>query len=52
MMHKSTKVVALIVFALTGATLLLGGCNTIAGAGKDVSETGKAVERSADKHAP
>lgn len=51
-MHKNTKVLALILFALTGATLLLGGCNTIAGAGKDVSNTGKAIEKSAEKHAP
>jgi predicted small secreted protein len=51
-MRHSTKVLALILFALTGATLLLGGCNTIAGAGKDVSNTGTAIEKSAEKHAP
>lgn len=51
-MRKSTKMMALIVFALSGATLLLSGCHTIAGAGEDVSNTGKAIEKSADKHAP
>lgn len=51
-MRKSTKVLALILFSLTGATLLLSGCHTIAGAGEDVAKTGKAIEKSADKHAP
>jgi predicted small secreted protein len=33
---------------LTAATALLGGCNTTAGFGQDVSATGHAVTNSAD----
>lgn len=51
-MHKTTKLLALILFALLGATLVLSGCHTIAGAGEDVSHAGHAIEKSADKHAP
>lgn len=51
-MHKGTKLLALVIFALAGATLVLGGCHTIAGAGEDVSKTGKVIEKSAEKHAP
>lgn len=51
-MRKSTKLAALALFALAGATLLLSGCNTIAGAGEDVSQAGHAIEKTADKHAP
>lgn len=31
------------------ATLLLAGCNTVAGAGKDLSIAGKAMEQSSNK---
>ncbi len=51
-MGKRMKVMALISVALASATLVLGGCNTVAGAGKDVSHVGKAVEKSAERHAP
>jgi entericidin B len=51
MCKKSTKM-ALILLLLSGAVLLLGACNTIAGAGEDVSHAGQAVQKSADKHAP
>jgi predicted small secreted protein len=51
-MRKSARLLALILFALSGATLLLSGCHTIAGVGQDVSNAGSAVEKSADKHAP
>lgn len=34
---------------LIGAVLSLAACNTTAGAGKDVSATGKAVTNSAEK---
>jgi predicted small secreted protein len=33
----------------TGA-LLLAGCNTISGVGKDVSSVGSTVSKTADKH--
>lgn len=32
--------------------LVTAGCNTVAGAGKDVSAGGQAVERAADKAKP
>jgi predicted small secreted protein len=51
-MYKGTRLLALIVFALAGAALVLGGCHTIAGAGEDVSKTGKVIEKSAERHAP
>jgi predicted small secreted protein len=35
--------------SLLGAMLLLSGCNTVEGAGKDVKATGQAVEKAADK---
>jgi entericidin B len=34
---------------LAGTMTVLGGCNTTAGLGQDVSATGKAVTNSADK---
>jgi predicted small secreted protein len=51
-MCKKTTMLALILFMISGAALLLGACHTIAGAGEDVSHAGQAVERTADKHAP
>lgn len=51
-MYKGTRLLALIIFALAGATLLLAGCHTISGAGEDISHTGKVIEKSADKHTP
>jgi entericidin A len=35
--------------AVTLSTLVLMGCNTVAGMGKDVSKAGDAIERTADK---
>jgi predicted small secreted protein len=35
--------------ALAGMVLLVAGCNTIEGAGKDVKATGSAIERAADR---
>ncbi len=35
-------------FTLIAGTLLLAACNTVAGAGKDVSSAGKAVTNAAD----
>jgi predicted small secreted protein len=37
------------VFIVAGTMTVLGGCNTTAGLGQDVSATGKAVTNSADK---
>ena len=38
---------AILLLALLGATLL-GGCNTIEGAGKDIEEAGEEVQEAAD----
>ena len=51
-MFKNTKMIALSLLALVAATPLLGACHTTAGAGEDISQAGKAIENSADKHAP
>jgi predicted small secreted protein len=37
------------VCVLGGSMIALGGCNTTAGLGEDVSATGKAVTKGADK---
>ncbi|MGA9017202.1 MAG: entericidin A/B family lipoprotein [Acetobacteraceae bacterium] len=39
----------LAMLVLSGSVITLGGCNTTAGLGQDVSATGKAVTNSADK---
>lgn len=40
---------AVTVFTLAGAATLLSACNTMAGAGEDISATGRAVTGGADK---
>jgi predicted small secreted protein len=42
----------LTLLALMGVAPLLTACNTTAGAGQDISNTGKAIENSAIKHSP
>ena len=42
-----------LMIALFGASvLMLTGCNTVSGAGKDVKATGAAVEKAAEKAKP
>jgi predicted small secreted protein len=36
------------IVAMVAATLILTGCNTVKGVGRDVKSAGKAVERAAD----
>ena len=36
--------------SLAAAALLLAGCNTISGMGRDVSSVGDTVAKTADKH--
>ncbi len=43
---------ALTLFILLGAVPLLGACQTTAGAGEDISNTGHAITNSAERHAP
>ena len=50
MYKKLTTALALL--SLTAAAPLLSACHTTAGAGQDISATGKAIEKSADKHTP
>lgn len=38
----------LLILTITGAALLLGACNTMSGAGKDVSAVGRAVTHTAN----
>jgi entericidin B len=40
----------LIVLLLIAGTAALAGCNTMAGAGQDISKGGNAITNSADKH--
>ena len=51
-MCKRTTAIILTLLALFSAAPLLGACHTTAGAGEDISSAGRAIERSADKHAP
>ena len=50
-MTKKTTMLALALLALLSAPLL-GACHTMSGAGKDISKTGEALEKSADKNMP
>jgi len=43
-MHK------VIGLTIAAAALLLAGCNTISGVGRDVSSVGSTVSKTADKH--
>ena len=38
------------ILSLIAATLLLAGCNTVEGVGKDIKKGGEAIEKAADKH--
>jgi predicted small secreted protein len=48
-MRKTVAKAFLAVFILTGAATALSACNTTAGAGKDISNTGKAITNEAEK---
>jgi len=45
-------IAAMTLLSLVAAAPLLSACHTTAGAGQDISATGKAIEKSADKHTP
>ena len=49
-MIKKTFVSLLVTLFFAGAIVTLTGCNTIAGAGKDVEQGGKAVKDEANEH--
>lgn len=42
----------LAILAMLGSSVLLSACNTVAGAGQDVSATGQAVSNGAQKLKP
>ncbi len=50
-MRKTFGLVMALV-ALIGLAPMLGACNTTAGAGRDISNTGKAITNSAVQHTP
>lgn len=47
-MYKKTIMFALTLLALLGTAPALTACNTVEGAGHDISNTGDAIQRSAD----
>ena len=49
-MYKKPMIFALTLLALLGAAPALTACHTTAGAGKDISNAGQAIERSAKEH--
>lgn len=44
--------IALVLLLMIGVAPLLGGCQTTAGAGRDISSAGHALTSSAVKHTP
>ena len=48
-MRRGVFSALLSISVLAGTAVVLGGCNTTAGLGQDVSATGKAVTNSAEK---
>jgi len=51
-MKKHIKSVAAALTMLFAIAPLLGACHTTAGAGEDISKTGQAIEKSAQKNTP
>ena len=49
---RKLSVIALPLLAMLAAVPWLASCNTTAGAGRDISNTGQAIENSAEKHSP
>ncbi len=51
-MSKEPGTLSLTMVALVFLAAVLSACHTTAGAGEDISKTGQAIEKSAEKHAP
>lgn len=49
-MIRTTFVTLLATLFLIGTVATLSGCNTVAGAGKDIEQGGKAVKDEANEH--
>ena len=52
LMPRNQRTFAAAVLALLAAVPLLGACHTTAGAGQDISATGRTIEHAADKATP
>jgi predicted small secreted protein len=51
-MYKRGVSAGLSLFAIIGVMALLSACHTTAGAGRDISQTGKAITNSANNNTP
>lgn len=51
-MIKSKTMATLALFGMIALMSALSACHTTAGAGEDISDGGKAIEHSAEKHTP
>lgn len=49
---RNNKLLIATVLVLMGSAPLLSACNTTAGAGQDISNTGNAIEKAAKKNTP
>jgi entericidin B len=49
-MKKIIFIPLLALLVLAGSTLVLTGCNTVAGAGKDIEKGGQAIKDEANEH--
>lgn len=49
---QKKSIIGLTMLLLLATAPLLSACHTTAGAGEDISATGKAIQNSADKHTP
>lgn len=50
--QTQTTTSAILLIAVLGSLTLPGVCGAMAGVGSDISKGGKAIENSANKHAP
>ena len=51
-LYRGLNMKTLLIALLGAGVVLVAGCNTVEGAGKDVKATGAAVERAAEKAKP
>jgi len=47
-MYMKTTMLVCTLFMLLSTAISVGGCNTVSGAGEDISSAGKAIEKTAD----
>lgn len=48
-LHQKEKIMKKLMLTLFAASIVLVGCNTVAGVGQDVQKGGEAVENAADR---